>query len=146
MPRPLDGKRFRIRVIAGETTRRSPTDIARKNRITWFTANAADADIAHAGNRPPLGWPECGALFPAGKSQEFLTDPIFFSGNLRNLPGRYGLRRGENMDPLTQALHAAGAASAQLRVSRTLGANYQMARIIPSPGSPWTLGSNPRST
>ena len=34
-------------------------------------------------NAPPMGWPECAAIFPMGLPDDFLSDPIFHSGNLR---------------------------------------------------------------
>ena len=67
------------------------------------------ADVAHAGEFPLLMRPDQKAMFPRRKPEEFLRGPILHSGEMRNFPVDRGLRPGENLDPLTQALHAAGA-------------------------------------
>ena len=85
-----------------------------------------EEDVADAGRYPLLGWPEYNTLFPKGKPDDFLRPPISQSGNLRGLLEDHGWRSGENLDPLTQALRAEGAITAEQYTFRMLGANFHM--------------------
>ena len=98
-----------------------------------------------------------------GRPDELWTDPIFHSGNIRNLPPGHDWCPGENLDRLPQASHATGGTPSESYVFRMLGNNFQLERLqgldpsrktgpisgpacleprgAPGPGSAWLLGT-----
>ena len=82
-----------------------------------------NAHVAHAGLYPLFIRPPNEPNFPLGTPQDFLRDTISHSGNFRNLSDGHGRRKGENMDPLTRALHATGTIPAEPYSLRMLSAD-----------------------
>ena len=107
---------------------------AKQNRIEApgadYSATITDEDISHAGKFPLSGRSGKKTLFPTRTPEEFPEGPILQRGNMRNLPEDHGRCTGENLDPLAQVLHAAGALPAEQDTFRILGANFQMERLF----------------
>ena len=84
--------------------------------------------------------PEYRNLYTKTELDEFLRGPISDPGNLRGLPEAHRWRPGGNLDPLTQAMHAAGPIPAEKYAFRTLEANFRMKRpLVGRAFRVWTL-------
>ena len=87
--------------------------------------NTTKVDIAHGREYPTLGSPAYGATFRTGRPEEIWTDRIFLPGDICNRPPGFAWRPWGNSDPLSESLHAPGAAPAESYVFRMLGSNFQ---------------------
>ena len=78
-----------------------------------------EENIAQAGEDSGRGWPANPTLFPLRRPSDIFRDPIFFTGNFLPSEPNHGWVHGGASDPLTAALHVAGARCVELRDFRT---------------------------
>ena len=124
MPRRLNSKRFRGKMNANWGDRSSAEKHPAAAPDLGDMVTITDEHIAHAGRFPPMSWPVRNILFPVRRPGDSSTDPVFRSGNLRNPPEYRGWRRGDNVDPLTEALQFVGASHAGPHTFRMVSVDY----------------------